>query len=175
MWNYDGVDGENYKSTMGDGVGVVGMGCGGGGGWVGGIYCLLEVPQGCSCQVIISCNALLKASGLVWVNTLGGSLFHWAIVRGKKLFIIVVGGGYVSVFVWVVGSCLAVSGYMRFWLGLISKRSFVIYTWCKVWPQPSSVPGMARRGQRPRWIQMFPSCSFGPRILHPGAGPTLDG
>ena len=31
MWNYDGVDGENYKSMMGDGVGVVGMGCGGGG------------------------------------------------------------------------------------------------------------------------------------------------
>ena len=25
-------DGENYKSMMGDGVGVVGMGCGGGGG-----------------------------------------------------------------------------------------------------------------------------------------------
>ena len=29
----------------------------------------------------------------------------------KAVFIIVVGGGYLSVFVWVVGSCLAVSGY----------------------------------------------------------------
>ena len=54
----------------------------------------------------------MKASRLLWENTLGGSLFHWAIVRGKKtVFIIVVGGGYLSVFVWVVGSCMAVSGY----------------------------------------------------------------
>ena len=62
---------------------------------------------------LMSSNAPLKASRVLWVNTLGGSLFHWAIVRGKKLhvFIIVVGGGYLSVFVWVVGSCLAVSGY----------------------------------------------------------------
>ena len=30
---------------------------------------------------------------------------------GKAGFIIVVRGGYLSVFVWVVGSCLAVSGY----------------------------------------------------------------
>ena len=30
---------------------------------------------------------------------------------GKTVFIIVVRGGYLSVFVWVVGSCLAVSGY----------------------------------------------------------------
>ena len=29
----------------------------------------------------------------------------------KNVFIIVVGGGYLSVFVWVVGSCLAVSGH----------------------------------------------------------------
>ena len=30
---------------------------------------------------------------------------------GETVFIIVVRGGYLSVFVWVVGSCLAVSGY----------------------------------------------------------------
>ena len=36
---------------------------------------------------------------------------------------------------------------------------------CKVWPQPSSGPGLARRGQRPRCIQMSPSCNCGPRIL----------
>ena len=29
----------------------------------------------------------------------------------KAVFIIVVAGGYLSVFVWVVGSCLTVSGY----------------------------------------------------------------
>ena len=45
------MGGEKYNSMLGDGgVGVVGMGCGGGG-WGGGIYFLLEVPQGCSCQV----------------------------------------------------------------------------------------------------------------------------
>ena len=36
---------------------------------------------------LMSCNALLKASRLLWVNTLSGSLFHWAIVRGKKLYL----------------------------------------------------------------------------------------
>ena len=29
---------------------------------------------------------------------------------GKAAFIVVVGGGYLSVCMWVVGSCLAVSG-----------------------------------------------------------------
>ena len=42
---------------------------------------------------------------------------------GKKaVFIIVVGGGYLSAFVWVVGSCLAVSGYQV----LMSIRLLVI-------------------------------------------------
>ena len=45
------MGGEKYNSMLGDGVGVVGMGCGGG--WGGGIYCLL----GCSCQVnILQCT-----------------------------------------------------------------------------------------------------------------------
>ena len=34
---------------------------------------------------------------------------------GKEaVFVVVVGGGYLSVFVWVVGSCLAVSGHEVF-------------------------------------------------------------
>ena len=58
---------------------------------------------------LMSCNAHLKASRLLWVKTLGRSMFHF---WGKKaVFIIVVRGGYLCVFVWVVGSCLAVSGY----------------------------------------------------------------
>ena len=49
----------------------------------------------------------LKASRLLWVNILDGSLFHMAIVRGKKLYLCEV--DILSVFVWVVASCLAVS------------------------------------------------------------------
>ena len=41
----------------------------------GGVYCLLEVPEGCSCQVnVLQCT-------LEGVETV-----HWAIVRGKKLY-----------------------------------------------------------------------------------------
>ena len=37
------------------GGGVVGMGCGGG--WGGGVYWLLEVPEGCNCQVnVLQCT-----------------------------------------------------------------------------------------------------------------------
>ena len=72
--------------------------------------CLLEVPERCSCQVnILQCT--LKASRLLGINALNGCLFHCAIVRRKKaVFVVVVGGGYLSVFVWVVGCYLAVSG-----------------------------------------------------------------
>ena len=67
------------------GGGVVGMGCGGGRG--GGVYWLLEVPEGCNCQVNVLQYAPLKVSRLLWANTLEGSLFHWAIVCGKKLYL----------------------------------------------------------------------------------------
>ena len=36
---------------------------------------------------LMSCNAPLKVSRLLWTNTLEGSLFHWAIVCGKKLYL----------------------------------------------------------------------------------------
>ena len=53
----------------------------------------------------------MNASRLLGVNALDGSLFHWAIVRGTEaVVVVVVGGGYLYVFVWVVGYCLAVSG-----------------------------------------------------------------
>ena len=49
------MGGEKYNLMLGDDMGVVGMGCGGGLG--GGVCCLLEVPQGCSCQVnILQCT-----------------------------------------------------------------------------------------------------------------------
>ena len=101
--------GEKYKSMVGDGVGVVGMGCGGG--WGGGVCCLLEVPERCSCQVnILQCT-------LEGVETVVGKCIRCKSLplgycSGKEaVFIITVGCGYLSVFVCVVGSCLAVSGH----------------------------------------------------------------
>ena len=62
----------------------------------------VEGNRGGSVCVVYCC---LKASILLWVNTLYRS-------SGKEaVFQVVVGGGYLSVFVWVDGSCLAVSGH----------------------------------------------------------------
>ena len=42
---------------------------------------------------LMSCNAPLKVSRLLWANTLEGSLFHWAILFVEKaVFVVVVGG-----------------------------------------------------------------------------------
>ena len=75
----------------------------------GGVYCLLEVPEGCSCQVnVLQCT-------LEDVETVVGKYIRRkSIPLGycsgiEAVFVVVVGGGYLSVFVWVVGSCLAVS------------------------------------------------------------------
>ena len=65
------------------------------------------------------------------------------------LFLVVVGGVYIylSVFVWVVGSCLAVSRLDV----LMSQRLFVILYMVVSLPQHFSVLllGLARRGERP--------------------------
>ena len=74
MWNKDGVDGEKYKSMMGDGVDGMWRGAG-----VVGYVVYWRCLKGADVR-LMSCNAPLKASRLLWVNTLGGSLFHWAIV-----------------------------------------------------------------------------------------------
>ena len=61
----------------------------------------------------MSCNAPL----IEGVETVVGKYIRWKSVPlgycswKEAVVIIVVGGGYLSVFVWVVGSCLAVSGY----------------------------------------------------------------
>ena len=95
-----------------------GGGCGRDGVWRGtvpdrggGVCCQLEVPDGCSCQVnVLQCT-------LEGVETVVGKYISWKSVplgycSGKEaVFVVVVGGGYLSVFVWVVGSCLAVSGH----------------------------------------------------------------
>ena len=92
-WNKSicgGVDGEKYKSMMGEGGGVVGMGCGGGRG--GGVYCLLEVPEGCNCQVnVLQCT-------IEGVETVVGKYIRRKSVSlgycswEKAVFVVVVGG-----------------------------------------------------------------------------------
>ncbi|KAK2144632.1 hypothetical protein NP493_4159g00001 [Ridgeia piscesae] len=96
------------------GGGVVGMGCGGGRG--GGVYCLLEVPEGGRGAIVrlMSCNAPLKVSRLLWANTLEESLLHWAIVREKSC--ICSSCGRLDL-VWLCPG-------MKYWLGLMSKRLF---------------------------------------------------
>ena len=103
------MDGEKYKSMMGEGGGVVGMGWKGDRG--GAVYCLLEVPEGCSYQVnVLQCT-------LTGVENVVDKYIRWKFVplgysSGKEaVFVVVGGGGYLPVFVWVVGSCLAVSGH----------------------------------------------------------------
>ena len=79
------MGGEKYNLMLGDDMGVVGMGCGGGLGG-GGVCCLLEVPQGCSCQVnILQCT-------LEGVKTVVGKHVRWKFVplgycSGKKLYL----------------------------------------------------------------------------------------
>ena len=47
----------------------------------GGVCCLLEVPEGCSCQVnVLQCT-------LEGVETVVGKYVTWKSVRGKKLYL----------------------------------------------------------------------------------------
>ena len=75
-----------------------------------------------------------------------------------------------SVFVWVVGSCLAVSGH-EVLVGIdVYMRLFVILHMVKIRSEPSSVLGLARRGQRPRWSRCFPAII----VDHEPCCPMLD-
>ena len=59
---------------------------------------------------LMSCNAPLKASRLLCVGWKSVPLGDCS--EKEAVFIVVVGGGYLSVFVWVIGSsCLAGSGH----------------------------------------------------------------
>ena len=88
------------------------------------------------------------------------------------VFVVLVLGGYFTVLVWVVGSCLAVSLFgLMYWLGLMSRRFLVMLyivgmsvfspPLFQEWPVESRGPG------RPRY---FPAvamdhthcCSIGP-------------
>ena len=77
-----------------------------------GACCLLEVTEGCSCFNVLQIQCTLEG-----VEIVVGKLIRWKSVplgycSGKEaVFVVVVGGGYLSVFVWVVGFFLAVSGY----------------------------------------------------------------
>ncbi|KAK2191065.1 hypothetical protein NP493_60g03024 [Ridgeia piscesae] len=86
LWNMGLGWGGWGKVQISDGGG---WGCGGDGVWRGtGVVCVVywRCLKGAIVR-LMSCNAPLKASRLLWVNTLDGSLFPWAIVRGMKLYV----------------------------------------------------------------------------------------
>ena len=71
------------------------------GGWGGGVYCLLQVPEGCSCQVnVLQCT-------LEGVETVVGKYIRWKSVPlgycsvKEAVYIIVVGGGSFLTCLWV--------------------------------------------------------------------------
>ena len=72
----------------------------------GGVCCLLEVSEGCNCQVnVLQCT-------IEGIETVVGKYIRWKSVPlgycsgNEAVCVIVVGSGYLSVFLWVVGSCL---------------------------------------------------------------------
>ena len=83
---------------MGEGGGVEGDRDG------GGVCCLLEVPEGCSCQVnILQCT-------LEGVQVIGDKCIRWKCVplcycSGKEAVFVVVGGGYLCGWLDLVWLC----------------------------------------------------------------------
>ena len=79
--------------------------------WGGGMCCLLEVPEGSSYKVnFLQCT--VEGDKTVASKYIGWKYVPLGYCSGKEaIFLVVVGGRYLSVFVWVVGSCLAVSGH----------------------------------------------------------------
>ena len=74
------------------------------------VCCLLEVLEGCSCQ-----DNILQCA-LEGVHGVGDICIRWKSVPlcyclGKEaVFVVVVGGGYLSVLAWLVGTCLIMCG-----------------------------------------------------------------
>ena len=66
------------------------------------------------------------------------------------VFVVLVLGGYFIVFVWVGGSCLAVSR-LDVLVGIdVYKIACNVFHSGNVWLQPTSILGMASREQKPR-------------------------
>ena len=72
------------------GGGVVGMGCGGG--RCGGVYLLLEVPEGCNCQVNVLQCTLKGVETVVGKYTRRKSVPLGYCLWKKTVFVVVVGG-----------------------------------------------------------------------------------
>ena len=115
----------------------------------GGVCCLLEMHEGCSCQVnVLQCTIedveTVVGKYIRWKRCSTGLLFVerncilFCSSCGKRIFVCIYVGG--CVWAWGIGWC--------------RRDCLSFYTWWKLWPQPSSVLGLARRGQRSRWNQM---------------------
>ena len=68
----------------------------------------MEVPEECSCQVNNILQCTLEGVQVVGDKCIRRKSVPLCYCLGKEI-VVVVGGGYLSVFVWVVGSCFAVS------------------------------------------------------------------
>ena len=90
---------------------MVGIGSGGGRG--DGVSCLLEVPEACSCQVnVLQCTFEgVEVVGDKYIRRKYVPLGHcsWK----EAVFVVVVGGEYLSVFVWIF-VCICVGGWNLF-------------------------------------------------------------
>ena len=94
------------KSTGQCWVGGGGVRCGGG----QGRWCCAVYGRYLKGAVVrsISCNAPLKVVGYKCIRWKSVQLCYCS--RKEAVFVVVMGGGYLSVFIWVIGICLAVSG-----------------------------------------------------------------
>ena len=106
------MDGETYKSVIGEGGGVIGTayGCGGGQGW----WCVLyiaktnmEVPEGCNCQVnVLQCTLegveIVVGKYISWKSVpLGYCSGKEAVCRcGRWIFVCICVGG------WILFGCV---------------------------------------------------------------------
>ena len=129
----------------------------------GGVCCLLEVPEGCSCQVnVLQCT-------LEGIEIVVGKYIRWKYVplgycSGKEaVFVVVVGGGYLCGWLDLVWLCPG----LRYWLGLMSKRLFVILYMVE---SLASALLCSRVGQDRAEAKADPD---EPETLLPGAGPPL--
>ena len=88
----------------------------------GGVCCLLEVAEACSCQVnVLQCT-------LVGIETiiLLGKYIRWKSVRGKKLYLYYLWEVNIYVYLcWWLDPVWLCPG-KKYWLGLVSQRLLVI-------------------------------------------------
>ena len=128
------------------------------------VFCLWELPERRSCQVNVLQNALDA-----WQSV---PLCYCS--EKEAVFVVVLGGGHLSAFVWVIGLCLAVSG-LEVLTGIDIWEIVILYTMKSAWHRSALC---SRVGHGEVEAKIDPDTSqlygYGPRTLLSGAGPPLD-